>query len=86
MDRARPVVVATLRPDPASPAIAPAVVDVLGEQSRDRNRLTGEEHGESVDRLAFRSAAHRRRCNADALQQDSAPPPGDVAEMSHRTD
>jgi hypothetical protein len=53
-------VVTALRADRACPAVAPAVVDVLGEQPRDGCRLAGQEHGESVDRLAFRGAAHGR--------------------------
>jgi hypothetical protein len=49
-------VVPALPTDPAGPAVAPAVVDVLGEQPRDRGRLVDEERDQGVDRTALRAA------------------------------
>jgi hypothetical protein len=44
---------AALRADTAGPAVPPAVVDVLGEQSVDRFRLVGQERDQGFDRAAL---------------------------------
>jgi hypothetical protein len=49
-------VVPPLRADAAGPAVPAAVVDVVGEQSGDRGRLTGQEFRQGGDWVALRSA------------------------------